>query len=149
MNQEPYPLNKKVRSILEELANWRLPSILPVPGPDSTSKKPDIDFLERINWLNIIRHPSTILILGARGSGKSALGYKIPEYLRYTADPYVVALPQKAGRLFPEWIGSVPSIEDIPQNSVGLIDESYTLFHARASLSDRARTLSNLINLSI
>ena len=63
-------------------------------------------------------------------------------------DLYVVALPQKVRSLLPEWIGSVPSIEDIPQNSLGLVDESYTLFHSRTSSSDRARTLSNLINLS-
>ncbi len=86
--------------------------------------------------------------MGARGSGKSALGYKILEYLRCAADPYVVALPQKARRLLPEWIGSVPSIEDIPQNTIVLIDESYTLFHARTSSFERARTLCNMINLS-
>jgi len=147
--QEPSRLDKTKEGILAKLANLKLHSIYSEPGADLTSnKKPDTEFLERVHWLNIIRHPSTVLILGTRGSGKSALGYKIPEYLRYTADPYVVALPQKAMILLPDWIGIVPSIEDIPEDSVGLIDESYTLFHARASLSDRARNLSNLINLS-
>ncbi len=31
---------------------------------------------------------------------------------------------------------------------MGLVDESYTLFHSRASSSDKAKTLSNQINLS-
>lgn len=148
MNQEPSPLDKKMKEISEKIANLEFPSIFPIPEPDYISRKPDTDFLERVNWLNVIRHPTTILILGARGSGKSALGYKILEYLRYRADPYVVALPQKARGLLPEWIGSVPSIDDLPQNSVALVDESYTLFHSRTSSSDRARTLSNQINLS-
>lgn len=54
----------------------------------------------------------------------------------------------KARRYLPEWIGSLPSLEDIPLNSIALIDESFILFHARASSSQRAEVLSNLINLS-
>jgi hypothetical protein len=111
-------------------------------------KKPDSNLLELGRWLNIIRHPVTILIVGSRGSGKSALGYKLLEYLKHWARPYIVALPQKARRYLPEWIGSVPSLEDIPLNSIALIDESFILFHARASSSQRAEALSNLINLS-
>ena len=141
----------RIGEILKYVPNFKIYPIAGLPDLRSyltSNKKPDPDFLERVNWLNVIRHPSTVLILGSRGNGKSALGYKIPEYLRNRVDPYVVALPQKARMLLPEWIGSVPSIEDIPQNSVGLIDESYTLFHSRTSSSDRARALSNQINLS-
>ncbi|MEE8471002.1 MAG: helix-turn-helix domain-containing protein [Dehalococcoidia bacterium] len=57
-------------------------------------------------------------------------------------------MPQKARRLLPEWIGGVPTIEALPQDSIGLVDESYTLFHSRTSSSDRARALSSQINLS-
>ena len=124
-------------------------SIFPKPGSDQNSdNKPDPNFLEAGRWLNIIRHPSIIVIIGARGSGKSALGYKIAEYLKPYADIYVVALPREARRLLPEWIGTVPRIEDVPPNSVVLVDESYTQFHSRTFSSDRARSLSNLINLS-
>ena len=48
----------------------------------------------------------------------------------------------------PGWIGIVPSVEDIPPGSVALVDESYILFHSRASSLQRAEVLSNLINLS-
>ncbi len=113
-----------------------------------SGKMQNNDLLEVGRWLNVIKHPSVIIILGNRGSGKSALGYKLLEYFRYLATLYVVALPQKAREYLPEWIGSVPSIEDIPQDTVNLIDESYNLFHSRASSSERARILSTLINLS-
>ena len=40
---------------------------------------------ELANWLPVLKHPSVIVILGGRGYGKSALGYKIAEYMRYHA----------------------------------------------------------------
>jgi len=76
------------------------------------------------------------------------LGYKLLEYLRWKGQTYIVGLPQKVRRLLPGWIGVVPSLEDVPPKSIVLIDESYNLFHSRASASERARRLSNLINLS-
>jgi hypothetical protein len=63
------------------------------------------------------------------------------------ADVYVVGLPRKARKLLPEWIGNVMNLEGLPSNAIGLIDESYTLFHSRSSGSSRAKALSNLINL--
>ncbi len=110
--------------------------------------KKDIHLLEMASWLRILRHPSIFLILGGRGWGKSALGYKIAEYLKGKADVFVVGLPRRARKLLTSWIGSVPSIEDLPPNSIGIIDESYNLFHSRASSSERSRILSNMINLS-
>ena len=141
--------------VIEEMKNRPLQSLSPESNKDAllskdvfTVKKSDTNLLELGRWLNVLKHPCVILILGSRGSGKSALGYKLLEYLRYMATPYVVALPRKARRFVPEWIGVVPSLEDAPPKSIVLIDESYNLFHSRASASERARVLSNLINLS-
>lgn len=112
------------------------------------SQKVSIDFLELGRWLNIIKHPCVIIVIGSRGSGKSAMGYKILEYLKWTARPYVVGIPQKAQKLLPDWIGSVPSLEDAPPDSVSLMDEAYMALHSRSSTSQYARKISNLINLS-
>jgi hypothetical protein len=135
--------------VIEEFKNWPASS-MPYQSPRDLSlqKKPDIDLLEWSQWLNVIKHPSVVLIVGRRGSGKSALGYKLLEYLRWKGQTYVVGLPQKVKRLLPIWFGIVPSLEDVPPKSIILIDESYNLFHSRASASERARILSNLINLS-
>ena len=43
---------------------------------------PDPQLVELSSWLRVLRHPLVILILGGRGWGKSALGYKIAEYLK-------------------------------------------------------------------
>jgi hypothetical protein len=143
-------LDEVIKRILKPLDDFSFWGDLPDKTKSGlgSSKQPDANLLETSRWLKIIKHPTIILILGARGSGKSVSGYKIAEYLRPIADIYVVALPRKARRLLPEWIGSVPRIEDAPPSSIVLIDESYTQFHSRTSSSDRARVLSNLINLS-
>lgn len=138
-----------MEKIIENLKKGSITNSLSQSSRDlSLQKKPDIDLLEWGRWLNIIKHPSVILIVGRRDSGKSALGYKLLEYLRWKGQTYVVGLPQKARKLLPEWIGVIPSLEDIPPKSIVLIDESYNLFHSRSSASERARILSNLINLS-
>lgn len=116
--------------------------------PDTKNEKSDASLTELFYWLPVLKHPLVIIILGGRGWGKSALGYKIPEYLRYKADIFVVGLPKRARKLLPNWIGSVPTLEDVPPNSIAIIDESYNLFHSRTSSSERSRILSNMMNLS-
>ena len=122
-----------------------LPSftILPAPKP---SKDPGI--LEAGNWLKRIKHPTVVLILGKRGSGKSALGYRLLEHLRWTAEVYVIGLPKEARALLPNWIGMAASLEDVPLKSIVLVDEAYLPYHARSSMAAGARTMSQLINLS-
>ncbi len=149
MNQEPTEFDKKIEELIKKLENRPLPSIFPKLGLDLTlNKTPDTNFLETGRWLNIVKHPSVVIIVGRRGSGKSALGYKLLEYLRWKGQVYVVGLPQKVRKLLSEWIGVVPSLEEVPPKSIVLIDESYNYFHSRDSASERARILSNIINLS-
>jgi hypothetical protein len=117
-------------------------------APASQPQRPSVDLLEMARWIRVIKHPAVIMVIGSRGSGKSAMGYKILEYLRWTARLYVVGIPEKSRKLLPDWIGSVPSLEDAPPNSVLLIDEAYMALHARSSTSQYARGISTLINLS-
>ena len=138
-------------SPLEKIAKFKIAALIPMPPKplDDRTVAAIREFIgETRTWLRIIKHPSVILILGNRGSGKSALGYRLLQYMQFSADVYVVGLPRKARRLLPEWIGSVPTLEKLPPNVIALIDESYTLFHSRSSASSRAKALSNLINLS-
>jgi hypothetical protein len=117
--------------------------------PEAPLKNKEFDDLfESVKWLRLIKHPCVILIIGNRGSGKSALSYKILEYMRWQGKIYVVGLPEKARKILPDWIGSIPALEDAPPDSIILIDESYLSLHARSSSSQHAREISNLINLS-
>ena len=117
---------------------------LPESQPKETVPKTEVDS----RWRSIARHPAIILILGKRGSGKSALGYRLLELLRFVAQPYVVGVPSTGRRFLPDWIGIVPKIEDLPSKAVALIDEAYLAFHARASGTSQAIAMSQLLNLS-
>ena len=135
----------------EELAKLGivLPEILPARSSAKVLPSPDPVILEAGKWLNLIKHPSVVLILGKRGSGKSALGYRLLEYLRWgAAKVYAVGLPSEARKLLPEWIGVAASLEDVPGKSIVLVDEAYVPYHARAGTTVGAKAMSRDVNLS-
>jgi len=88
---------------------------------------------------------STIgIILGARGSGKSAFGLKLLENMHATSDRKIFALGFKPNEL-PAWIHTIEDIEHIENNSYVLIDEGGILFNARQGFSDANQLLSKLL----
>ena len=99
-------------------------------------------------WLEVIVHPAVVLILGKRGGGKSALAYRLLELFRYRLVPYVVGIPNTARRLLPDWIGIVPTLEELPSKCIALVDEAYLSYHARGSMAAASKAMSQAINLS-
>lgn len=88
---------------------------------------------------------STIgIILGARGSGKSAFGLKFLENLHAVTGRKIVAMGFQRGEL-PHWIHTIDDIEFIENNSYVLIDEGGILFNARQGFSDANQLLSKLL----
>lgn len=141
--------NIDIKSIVAEAFNRTFGKPNPADLASTQPKlSPDPQSIEAGKWLNLIRHPSTVLILGKRGSGKSALGYRLLEHLRYTASPYVVGLPQEARKLLPDWVGMATSLEDVPPKSIVLVDEAYMPYHARSSMAAEAKSMSQRLNLS-
>ena len=84
-----------------------------IQEPTALSVPPDNTAIEASKWLALIKHPVEIVILGKRGSGKSALGYRILEYFRWTAPVYVVGLPAGAHKSLPDWIGVKTALKEI------------------------------------
>ncbi len=116
-----------------------------ISSPSLFSEKP----LERDTaWKTKIVHPSIVLILGKRGSGKSALAYRLLELLRYLADVYVVGVPEEARSLLPEWIGIVSSLEDLPNKCIALVDEAHLPYNSRGSMTAKSKAMSQALNLS-
>jgi len=110
---------------------------------------PDPQTVERAEWLKLIRHPCVIIILGGRDKGKSALGYKGLEYLEWTGIKlFVLGFPGDAGKLLPDSIGVIDSLEEAPINSAILVDETYLGYHARRTMAATSVQMSQTINLS-
>lgn len=118
-----------------------MPSSIKKPSPDPQT-------LEADEWLRLIVHPTIVLILGKRGSGKSALGYRLLEHLRYTANPYVIGLSKEARTLLPDWIEMAASLEEVPPKAIVLVDEAYLPYHARNSMACESKAMSQALNLS-
>ena len=88
---------------------------------------------------------STIgIILGARGSGKSAFGLKLLENLHALNNRKIFAMGFKTSEL-PAWIKTIDDIEKLENNSYVLIDEGGILFNARQGFSDSNQLLSKLL----
>jgi hypothetical protein len=93
----------------------------------------------------LIKNDSTIgIILGARGSGKSAFGLKLLENLHAVSNRKIFAMGFKPGEM-PVWIHLIDDIELIENNSYVLIDEGGILFNARKGFSDANQLLSKLL----
>jgi hypothetical protein len=101
-----------------------------------------------IRWLDLIVPPSIVLLLGGRGSGKTALGFRLLELFRYKLTPYVIGLPSQCAHLLPDWIGIEERLEDVPSWSISLVDEAYLSNHARDWAKAESRDLCRLLNLS-
>ncbi len=154
------PVNPEIRSMIQSIIeqafdntfakmrnspvvfNW--PSLPELGLLESQAAKPSPDHqtIEASKWLRLVQHPSIVIILGKRGSGKSVLGYRLLELLRWAASPYVIGLPKEARKYLPDWIGMSATLEDVPPKSIVLIDEAYIPYHARSSMATEAKTMS-------
>lgn len=86
---------------------------------------------------------STIgLIVGSRGSGKSALGLRIVENVKFRKEKNIYAMGFKN---LPSWVKIVNSVDEVKENSFVLIDESGITFSSRNFMSDLNKFLGNLL----
>lgn len=91
---------------------------------------------------------STIgIILGARGSGKSAFGMRLLENIYSKTKRKCCAIGFRKEDL-PTWIEAADDIKQIPNGSFVLIDEGGILFSSRQSMKDANKLLSELLLIS-
>jgi hypothetical protein len=84
------------------------------------------------------------IILGARGSGKSAIGIKLLENIHSKAEGKFYALGFKKNEM-PSWIEVIEDIKEIGNDSTVLIDEGGILFNSRSSMAKPNKLMSELI----
>ena len=93
----------------------------------------------------VMKNDSTIgLVLGARGSGKTAISVKFLENIHSKTGKKCFALGFKEEDM-PIWIDVVNDIKDLKNNSFVLIDEGGILFSSRSSMAEPNKLLSELM----
>lgn len=102
-------------------------------------KKWEVDFYKAESQIGII--------LGARGSGKTAIGMKIMENMYTSANKHFYAIGFREEEM-PPWIRVIEDIRDIQNDSVVLIDEGGVLFNSRKAMTGANQMLSSLILIS-
>ncbi len=87
------------------------------------------------------------IVLGSRGSGKTAFGIKLLEniHVRCKKKCYVMGFKEEE---MPSWINVISEISEIENNSFVLIDEGGILFNSRKAMSSANKILSDLILIS-
>jgi len=118
--------------------------------PKNKAKKQDLTVKETQQgnfqkFNQLLKGKSTIgIILGARGTGKSALGLKVLENVHAETNRPVAAMGFRP-ELLPSWIDIVEDIENIQNGSFILVDESGITFSSRKAMSSANNLLTDLI----
>lgn len=102
------------------------------------------------SWDKALPNPGVIIVLGHRGTGKSALGFWLLEKLhnRKKLKAVVVGMPRSKRKLVPAWVSHTEDINRLPEKAVVLLDEAALRFSARRSQTDTNLAVSGLVALS-
>jgi hypothetical protein len=87
------------------------------------------------------------LIVGARGTGKSALGMRLLENFKVKTNKKIYAMGFKEESI-PNWIKVVQDINEIENDSAILVDEGGIEFSSRRAMSDVNKLMSELLMIS-
>ena len=104
----------------------------------------------RVIIINLIHHPSVVLITGKRRSGKSCLAYYILEKINeeQKIPCFVVSLPKEKHHLLPSFITPVDTVDALPENCIALIDESSLSYHAYKWGAKETVVMDRMISVS-
>jgi len=102
-----------------------------------------------IRWQETLLR-KVILLLGKRGSGKTATAAEFGEYImgKYNISTFWVGLPQRARQLVPRWIHIIEDLAGIPNDSFVICDEAALNYLSLRFGSDRNVTLRQALSLS-
>lgn len=123
-----YPLKEQALSLKEQQ-----------DYEDTKPKNKDIEFMSQLCEKSLI-----CTILGARGEGKSCLGFYLLEQLkgRTKREICTVSFPEKTP------FKNYPNLEDVPKDAIALLEESSLKFDARKAMSGENISMSNLLKIS-
>ncbi|HRZ85239.1 MAG TPA: zonular occludens toxin domain-containing protein [Candidatus Paceibacterota bacterium] len=142
-----YYLIKKISEIIKKKRiNKEKKSKTPKYEEFKVLKKIEGDYNDLL--YDLLKNESKIgLIIGSRGSGKTAFGMKLLEniYAKNKKNCFAIGFNENE---LPSWIKSISNISQIENNSIILIDESGILFNSRNAMTNSNKLLSKLILIS-
>ncbi|MBU2104206.1 MAG: hypothetical protein KKF67_00310 [Nanoarchaeota archaeon] len=150
----PYHIGKGIYNLNKKNSQKRIIEKIKRERELMTPKYNDLNVLEVISgdyngWLEkVYESDSQIgIILGARGSGKTAFGIKFLEnfYAKQKKKCFAIGFNEDE---LPSWIKGISDISELENNSFILIDEGGILFNSRSSMSNANKMLSQLIMIA-
>lgn len=133
---------KKDEKQKNKIKKFSLPAVYSQLTPKKVIKGNFSEFSERLSSKSLI-----LTIVGKRGSGKSALGFRILENIHAKNKRPCFALGVKQSVL-PKWIKSIDSIETVAESGVLLVDEGALSFSSRKSMTKKNKELSDLLTIA-
>lgn len=129
-----------------------IPSILPPKKSKAPAKFERVTVMKSVEGSyemteqRLYRDSLIILIFGKRGSGKSALGFKLLEniHAKTKRPAYVLGVSEH----LPQWITTLERVQDAPDESVILVDEGAVAFSSRESMRLVNRDLTKLLAIA-
>ncbi len=88
-----------------------------------------------------------MLIVGRRGGGKTALGMQFLAWFNHVARRRCYGIGYNSAKL-PRWVHKANYIEDIPNDSVVLVDEAAILFFSRETMTSMNKMLTKLMAIA-
>lgn len=103
----------------------------------------------KLKLLDLLGTPSVSLLVGKRGSGKTALGcFALERAHERGLKSYIMGLPSSKRNLLPDYIKLISTIDNVPDDSVVFCDESYLYLFAREHPKSFNRWMSKLMGVS-
>lgn len=114
-----------------------------IPFEVVEGKKGDYELFNK----KLLNSSLILLIIGKRGSGKTAFGMKLIELFHRKTKKRLYTVGYEHAKL-PFWLKKAETIEDIPNNAIALIDEGAILFFSRESMKNPNKALSKIMTIA-
>ncbi len=150
----PYYLGKGIYNLIKWIVNVSRKEEIQTKRERIPSKYEEFKLIKTLSgdykkWMRgVFKSDSQIgIILGSRGSGKTAFGMKLLEDVNVKTKKKCYAMGFKEEGM-PSWINVISDISQIENDSFILVDEGGILFSARKAMSKANEVLSDLILIS-
>jgi len=101
-------------------------------------------------WLDSLELGKVILILGKRGSGKTAFAFKLGEYVFavHQCPVWLVDIPEEIAIYLPKWVNIAQDIDQVNLGAFIIVDESGLQYMAMRYQSDTNTVMRKLLMIA-